>query len=102
MRRDIVYEVKYLIHCIMSSGSGIEFFGGYQLIVVFTEMKSDTLSKQVAMNNMPEIANNNLLLSSHKIVSVLQMTVYKELESAIPSCSSSKSNIQIPSKFMED
>ena len=25
MRRDIVYEVKYLIHYIMSSGTGIEF-----------------------------------------------------------------------------
>ena len=25
MRRDIVYEVKYLIHCIMSRGIGIEF-----------------------------------------------------------------------------
>ena len=25
VRRDIVYEVKYLIHCIMSRGIGIEF-----------------------------------------------------------------------------
>ena len=26
MRRDIVYEVKYLIHCIMYKGIGIEFY----------------------------------------------------------------------------
>ena len=38
MRRNIVYEVKYLIHCIMSSGIAIEFVG-YLLIVVFIGMK---------------------------------------------------------------
>ena len=38
MRRDILYEVKCLIHCIMYSGIGIEFIG-YRLIVVFIGMK---------------------------------------------------------------
>ena len=38
MREDILYEVKYLIHCIMSSGFAIEFVG-YLLTVVFIGMK---------------------------------------------------------------
>ena len=38
MRRDIVYEVKYMIHYIISSGIGVEF-AGYPLIVVSIGMK---------------------------------------------------------------
>ena len=37
MRGDIFYEIKYLIHCIISRGIGIEFCW-YRLIVVFTGM----------------------------------------------------------------
>ena len=33
-RRDIVYEVKYLIHCIIFRGIGVLNFDGYPLIVV--------------------------------------------------------------------
>ena len=51
---------------------------------------SDRLAKQGAMKNVSEIPHNNLLLSSHETVSVLEKTDYKELEkskSAILSCS---------------
>ena len=41
------------------------------------------------MKNMSEISYNNLQLSYHEIASVLEKTVYQELQkskSAIPSC----------------
>ena len=38
MRGDVFYEAKYLTHCIMYRGIGINFVG-YRLIVVFTGMK---------------------------------------------------------------
>ena len=42
---------------------------------------SDKLAKQGAMKNMSEISsNNNLLLSSHEINSLLKKTVYKQIE----------------------
>ena len=63
MRGDIFYEVKYLIHCIMYKGIGI-----------------DKLAKQGAMKNMSEITSNNLLLWSHEINSLLKKTVYKQIE----------------------
>ena len=53
---------------------------------------SDKLAKQSAMKNMSEISYNNLLLSSHESTSILEKTVYKQIEKrrskfAIPSCS---------------
>ena len=38
MKGDILYDVKYLIQCIIYRGIGTEFVG-YCLIVVFTGMK---------------------------------------------------------------
>ena len=86
MRGDICYEVKYLIHCIVYRRLS---FVGYRLIVVYIGMKYHKLAEQGARKNMSEIYNN-LLLSSHKITSILEKTVYKQIEkstSEIPSCS---------------
>ena len=38
MRGDILYKVKYLIHCIMHRVLALSFVG-YRLIVVFIRMK---------------------------------------------------------------
>ena len=49
-----------------------------------------THTKQGAMKNMSETLYNNLLLSSHEIISVLEKNVYKQTEKskfAVPSCS---------------
>ena len=89
MRKDVFYEVKHLIHCIMSRGIGIEFCLVPSHCGLYWNEISEKLAKQGPNKNMFEIYNN-LLLSSHEIASILQKTVYKELEkskSAIPSCS---------------
>ena len=79
MRRDIFYEVKYLIHCIMSRGTGI----GFCWIPSHCGNKGE-------MKKMSEISYSNLLLSSHEITSILEKNVDKQIEKskyAIPSCS---------------
>ena len=76
MRGDILYEVKYLIHCIISS------FAGYRLIVVFNGMKLNIskFARQAAMKNMSETSYSNLLLLSHEIISILEKNVCKQLK----------------------
>ena len=90
MRGDIFYEVKYLIHCIMYKGIGIEFCWVPSHCGLYWNEISDKLAKQGAMKNMSEVSSNNLLLSSHEINSLLKKTVNKPIEKnkfAIPSCS---------------
>ena len=103
MRGDILYEVKYLIHCIMYRGIRIEFCWVPSHCGLYWNEISDKLVKQGAMKNMSEISYNSLLLSSHEITSILEKTVYKELENS-QICDTfsfkalSKSNIHVPSK----
>ena len=80
MRGDIFYEVKYLIHCIMYKGIGIEFCWVPSHCGLYWNEISDKLAKQCAMKNMSEISSNNLLFSSHEIISLLKKTVYKQIE----------------------
>ena len=80
MRGDILYEVKYLIHCIMYRGIGIEFCWVPSHCGLYWNEMSDKLAKEGAMKNMSEISSNNLLLSSHEINSLLKKTVYKQIE----------------------
>ena len=44
---------------------------------------SDSLAEQGAIKIMSEISYNNLLLSSQEIASVLEKTVFKELEKSV-------------------
>ena len=60
MRGDIFYEVKYLIHCIMYKGIGIEFRWVPSHCGLYWDEISDN---ENAMKNMSEISSNNLLLS---------------------------------------
>ena len=86
----IYYEVKYLIHCVMYKGIGIEFCWVPSHCGLYWNEISDKLAKQGAMKNRSEVSSNNLLLSSHEINSLLKNTVYKQIEKskfAIPSCS---------------
>ena len=90
MRRYIVYEVKCLIHCIISRSIGIEFCWVPSHCGLYWTETSDKLAKQGAMKNIAEISYNNLQLSYYEIVSILEKTVYQELQKgkpAIPSCS---------------
>ena len=80
MRGDIFFEVKYLIHCIMYKGIGIEFCWVPSPCGLYWNEISDKLAKQGAMKNISEISSNDLLLSSHEINSLLKKTVYKQIE----------------------
>ena len=80
MRGDILYEVKYLIHCIMYRGIGIEFCLVPSHCGLYWNEMSDKLAKQGAMKNMSETSYSNLLLSSHEIISILEKNVYKQIE----------------------
>ena len=90
MRANILYEVKYLIHSIMYRGIGIGFCWVPSHCDFYWNEVSNKLAKQGAMKNMSETSYNNLLLSSHEIISILEKNVYKQIEKstfAIPSCS---------------
>ena len=67
MRRDIVYEVKYLIHCIISRGIGVEFCWVPSHCGLYWNKISDKLAKQGAKKNMSTIACNNLVPSHHEL-----------------------------------
>ena len=83
MRGDILYEVKYLIHCIMYRGIGIEFCWVPSHCGLYWNEVSDKSAKQGAMKNMSETAYGNLLLSSHEIISILEKNVYKQTGKSI-------------------
>ena len=55
MRRDIVYEVKYLTQCNMSRVTGIEFCWVPSYCSLYWNEISHKLAKQGAMKNMYEI-----------------------------------------------
>ena len=80
MRGDILYEVKYLMHCIMYMSIGIEFCWVPSHCGLYWNEISDKLAKQDAMKNMSETSYSNLLLSSHEMISILEQNVYKQTE----------------------
>jgi len=77
MRGGILYEVKYLIHCILYRDIGTEFCWVPTHCGLYWNEISDKLAKQGAMKNMYETSYNNLLLLSHEIISILEKNVYK-------------------------
>ena len=89
----------------MSTGIGIEFCWLPSRCGLYWNEIADKLAKQGAMKNMSEISYNNLQLLYHETVSILEKTMYQELQkskSAIPSCSRYSailSNIQVTSKI---
>ena len=79
MRRDLVYEGKHLIYCIVSRSIRIEFCWIPSHCGFYWNELSDELAKQGAVKKIV-ISYNNLLLSSHKFASILENTLYKEFE----------------------
>ena len=80
MRGDIFYEVKYLIHCIMYTGTGIEFCWVPSHCGLYWNEISDKLAKQSAIKIMSEILSNNLLLSSHELIHYLRRLYINKLK----------------------
>ena len=83
LREDLFYELKYLMHCIMYRGIGIELCWVPSHCGLYWNEVSDKLAKQGAVKNMSETAYGNLLLSSHEIISILEKNVYKQIERVI-------------------
>ena len=74
----------------MYRGIGIEFCWVPSHCGLYWNEISDKLAEQGAMKNMSETSYNNLLLSSHEIISLLEKIVYKQIEKSkfvMPSCS---------------
>ena len=61
MKEDILYEVKYLIHCIMYRGIETELRWVPSHCGLYWNEVSDKLAKQGAMKNMSETSYSNLL-----------------------------------------
>ena len=80
IRGGIFYEVKYLIHCVMYRDIGIELCWVPSHCGLCWNEISDKLANKGRMKNMSEISYNNLLLSSHEITSILEKTVYKQID----------------------
>ena len=55
--------MKYLIHCIMYKGIGIEFCWVPSHCGLYWNEISDKLAKQGAVKNMSAVSSHNLLLS---------------------------------------
>ena len=86
-----VYEVKNLIHCIISRGIGVELCWVPSHCGLYWNEISDKLAKQGALKNMSAISCSKLLvlLSQHEIYSIHEQAMYKDLdknEPAILSC----------------
>ena len=88
MRRDIIYEVKYLIHCIMFKGIGTEFCWAPSHCDLYWNEISDKLAKQGALQNMSETITSRFhflrLLQSLRKLCIKNL---KKSKSVIPSCS---------------
>ena len=80
MRGDILYEVKYVIHCIMYRGIGIEFCWVPSRCGLEWNEVSDNLAKQGAMKIMSETSYSIQQLSSQKIISILEKNANKQIE----------------------
>ena len=81
--RDVVYEVRCLMHCILSRGTGIGCCWVPSHCGLHWNEISDTLTKQGAIKkflNGSEISQNNRHLLLHEISSRSEKTVHKELE----------------------
>ena len=59
---------------------GLSFFGIPSHHGLYWNEISDKLDKQGTMKNLSEILYNNVLFSSHEITSILEKTVYKQIE----------------------
>ena len=75
MRRDIVYEVNYMIHYIIYKGIGVKFCWVPSHCGFYWNEISDKLAKQGATKNMSAISCTN-----HEMYSILEKAMYKGVD----------------------
>ena len=106
MRGDIFYEEKYLIHCIMYRGIGIEFCWVPSHCGHYWNEISQKVAKQGATKKMSEISSSNLYSRHMRLLKYLRRLRIKQIEKS-KICDTfffkvfSKKNIQVTSKFTE-
>ena len=89
IRNDIICEIKHLIHCISSSGVGINFCWVPSHCGLYWNEVSDKLAKDGASNNANAETFHNIRLSVHELGSMLECSLYTNFsntQSMIPDC----------------
>jgi ribonuclease HI len=85
IRTEMIFDIKYLIHEIRTAGIGIDFCWVPSHCGIFGNEIADRLAKQGAMKNVNEIENNNLKMSYHEHISLIERNIYsKFIEKYIP------------------
>ena len=75
VRNDIIFEIKFLIHCIMSKGIGVHFCWIPSHCGLHWNELTDHLAKRGASEYNTEILNSNLRLSSYEVNSIISNSV---------------------------
>ena len=76
----MIYEIKFLIHCIRSKGILLDFSWIPSHCGLYWNESVDSLAKQGASEKHSELASSNLKLSANEINSVLSNSVYSNLK----------------------
>ena len=76
MRNDIIFEIKFLIHCIISRGIGLDFCWVPSHCGLFWNERVDFLARRGALGNNNETVHSNLSLSSCEIISIIANSVH--------------------------
>ena len=93
LRNDIIYEIKFLIHCIQSKGIVLDFCWVPSHYGLYWNESVDSLAKQGASGRHSELTSCNLKLSASEINSILTNFVCSNFQKTpFKSLSSSRSN----------
>ena len=75
VRRDMIYEIKYLVHCIRSRGIAVDFCWVPSHCGLHWNEVCDGLAKQGAMRSEIAELNTHLKLSNHELISLLEKSM---------------------------
>ena len=95
VRNDIVFEIKFLIHCLRHKGIGIDFCWIPSHCGLYWNDLVDSLAKQGALECNSEAVLSNLKLSSYEINAILKKSVQSKCFGTHFECFSCSRNIEI-------
>ena len=77
-RRDLIYEIKYLIHCVINKGIRLDFVWVPSHVGIFWNEMCDLTAKQGALNSVFSYKVNDIRLSYHEIKSIFEKNIYSK------------------------
>jgi ribonuclease HI len=80
VRKDMIYEIKFLIHSIISKGTGITFCWVPSHCGFYWNEISDELAKKGALNIDTQFVISDVTPSHHEIITNIQRLFYKEYD----------------------